>query len=134
MAPKTQNGFFVSWEQVMAFFAMAEEALKAKTAANEVESRIRALPRSCPLCERDGCLIEPLPALQELSREAAAVKEELEEKRVAYIKVAVVTGLFQQHACSCSYILTAERLLGRNFIAASNVLPQRLTTAGGACP
>lgn len=36
MAPSPQNGFFVSWEQVMAFFAMAEEALKAKTAANEV--------------------------------------------------------------------------------------------------
>ncbi|CAL5229789.1 g13180 [Coccomyxa viridis] len=58
MAPSSQKGFFVSWEQVMAFFAMAEEALKAKTAANE-----------------------------NLSRDAAAVKEELEEKRAAYIKV-----------------------------------------------
>lgn len=38
MAPNSQNGFFVSWEQVMAFFAMAEEALKAKTVANEVSS------------------------------------------------------------------------------------------------
>ena len=36
MARSSQNGFYVSWEQVMAFFAMSEEALKAKTAANEV--------------------------------------------------------------------------------------------------
>jgi hypothetical protein len=36
MPSASQNGFYVSWEQVNAFFAMAEEALKAKTAANEV--------------------------------------------------------------------------------------------------
>ena len=36
MASAGREGFYVSWEQVMAFFAMAEEALKAKTAANEV--------------------------------------------------------------------------------------------------
>lgn len=134
MAPNTQNGFFVSWEQVMAFFAMAEEALKAKTAANEVKSRIYTLPRSCPIRVRDDCLTVLLPALQELSGEAAAVKEELEEKRVAYIKVAFATDLFQQHACSCSFVLAAKRLLGRSLIAASIVLPQRLGRAGVACP
>ena len=48
MAPTPQNGFFVSWEQVMAFFAMAEEALKAKSSANEVEpeSELQAAPVS----------------------------------------------------------------------------------------
>ena len=41
MPPRSHNGFFVSWEQVMAFFAMAEEALKAKTVANEVRVIIK---------------------------------------------------------------------------------------------
>ena len=48
MVPSSHNGFFVSWEQVMAFFAMAEEALKAKTAANEVRVRILGLSRLLP--------------------------------------------------------------------------------------
>lgn len=39
MASANGAGFYVSWEQVMAFFAMSEEALKAKTAANEARWR-----------------------------------------------------------------------------------------------
>ena len=80
----------------MAFFAMAEEALKAKTAANEVKLGILELPRSVPSNLRVGCLTLPMPASQDLSRDAAAVKEELEEKRVAYIKVASGIGLALQ--------------------------------------
>ena len=66
----------------MAFFAMAEEALKAKTAANEV----RDCSHHCRnrLLKPSWCLsIMPLPASQDLSRDAAAVREELEEKRLA---------------------------------------------------
>ena len=86
MAPTPQNGFFVSWEQVMAFFAMAEEALKAKSAANEVDPRMRA-PSSASVARSDcGCTIGCLPALQVLRRDGEGVKEELEEKRSAYIK------------------------------------------------
>ncbi|CAL8463189.1 g2723 [Coccomyxa elongata] len=58
MASAGREGFYVSWEQVMAFFAMAEEALKAKTAANEA-----------------------------LKEDADNLREELQEKRQAYIKV-----------------------------------------------
>ena len=87
MAPTPQNGFFVSWEQVMAFFAMAEEALKAKSAANEVDPRIRA-PSSASVARSDcACTIGCSPALQVLRRDGEGVKEELEEKRSAYIKV-----------------------------------------------
>lgn len=46
MARSSQNGFYVSWEQVMAFFAMSEEALKAKTVANEVRNSTYACHES----------------------------------------------------------------------------------------
>ena len=87
MALTPHNGFYVSWEQVMAFFAMAEEALKAKSAANEVNPRIRA-PGNASVARSDcGCTIGCSPALQVLRRDGEGVKEELEEKRSAYIKV-----------------------------------------------
>ena len=95
MAPTPQNGFFVSWEQVMAFFAMAEEALKAKSAANEVHSQIRAPSGASVARSGCGCTIGCLPALQVLRRDGEGVKEELEEKRSAYIKVMLD---FCQHA------------------------------------
>ncbi|EIE21365.1 hypothetical protein COCSUDRAFT_66847 [Coccomyxa subellipsoidea C-169] len=58
MASANRAGFYVSWEQVNAFFAMAEEALKAKTAANEA-----------------------------LREDADNLREELQDKRTSYIKV-----------------------------------------------
>ena len=99
MAPTPQNGFFVSWEQVMAFFAMAEEALKAKSAANEVKFQMRA-PSSARIARSGcGCTIGCLPALQALRRDGEGVREELEEKRSAYIKVMLhaVSMLYSSH-------------------------------------
>ena len=79
----------------MAFFAMAEEALKAKSAANEVNCLFRA-PRNASVPNSGcGCTIGCLPASQALRRNFEEVKEELEEKRSAYIKV---TMCYYQHA------------------------------------
>ena len=121
MAPTPQDGFFVSWEQVMAFFAMAEEALKAKSEAIEVEFHTRA-PSSASVPRSDcGCTIGCLPALQALRRNGEGVKEELEEKRSAYIKVMLRCCQHAVHLLSPTVVASVTRVSRAHTSAASAV-------------
>lgn len=71
----------------MAFFAMAEEALKAKTAANEVTVIYCRLCFARFLCEWYSNKSVGQWHLQSLRADADSLREELQEKRDEYIKV-----------------------------------------------
>lgn len=102
MASANGAGFYVSWEQVMAFFAMSEEALKAKTAANE--ARWRCISMILFPSARTFRSMTFFVLGQALRGDADSLREELEEKRAAYIKVATLILIAPQMCLMVLYL------------------------------